>query len=66
MSYKTYDEYKESKMSWIDKIPSTWDTIKAKHCFNLSGGYAFKSDDFTEEGIPLVRIGDITNVKGYP
>ena len=61
MSYKTYDEYKESKMSWIDKIPSTWDTIKAKHCFNLSGGYAFKSDDFTEEGIPLVRIGDITN-----
>ncbi len=61
MSYKTYDEYKESKMSWIDKIPSTWDTIKAKHCFNLSGGYAFKSDDFTDEGIPLVRIGDITN-----
>lgn len=61
MSYKTYDEYKESKMFWIDKIPSTWDTIKAKHCFNLSGGYAFKSDDFTEEGIPLVRIGDITN-----
>ena len=61
MSYKTYDEYKDSKNKWIGKIPSTWSTIKAKHCFKLSGGYAFKSDDFIEEGIPLVRIGDITN-----
>ncbi|MEE0943658.1 MAG: restriction endonuclease subunit S [Methanobrevibacter sp.] len=61
MSYNAYDKYKESKIKWIGEIPSTWDTIKAKHCFNLSGGYAFKSDDFIEEGIPLVRIGDITN-----
>lgn len=61
MSYKTYDNYKDSEIKWIDKIPSTWDTIKAKHCFELSGGYAFKSDDFIEEGIPLVRIGDIVN-----
>ena len=61
MSYKAYGKYKESKIKWIGEIPSTWDTIKAKHCFNLSGGYAFKSDDFIEEGIPLVRIGDITN-----
>lgn len=61
MSYKTYKEYKEAKISWIDKIPSTWNMIKAKHCFELSGGYAFKSDEFIEEGIPLVRIGDISN-----
>ena len=61
MSHTTYKEYKKSKIPWIDKIPSTWNTIKAKHCFNLSGGYAFKSDDFIEEGVPLVRIGDITD-----
>ena len=61
MSYKNYDEYKPSKIDWIDEIPATWNTTKAKHCFKLSGGYAFKSDDFIEEGIPLVRIGDISN-----
>ena len=35
--------------------------IKGK--INIIGGYAFKSKDFVEEGIPLIKIGTVN--KGY-
>ena len=28
---------------------------------NVQGGYAFKSSEFQENGIPIIRIGDIKN-----
>ena len=31
-----------------------------KHC-KLRNGYAFKSKDFVESGIPIVRIGEISD-----
>ena len=32
---------------------------KIKEVCTISGGYAFKSNDFTRQGIPIIRIGDI-------
>lgn len=37
------------------------DTIRLKNIFNVISGYAFESKDYVEEGIPIVRIGDLNN-----
>lgn len=58
---KKYNAYKESGVEWIGEIPSHWDVKKIKHLTKLQGGYAFKSDLFTTEGIPVIRIGDIAD-----
>ena len=36
---------------------------KVKEVCTISGGYAFKSNDFANEGIPIIRIGDIVDNK---
>lgn len=34
-------------------------TIRLKSIFSIISGYAFSSKDYVEEGIPIVRIGDL-------
>ena len=41
-----YEEYKDSGVEWIGKIPSKWKAIKAKYFIKISNG----SDPKTEEG----------------
>lgn len=58
---KKYDIYKDSGIEWIGEVPEHWEVKKVKHLTKLKGGYAFKSDLFTTEGIPVIRIGDISD-----
>lgn len=60
----TYSEMKDSGFEWIGKIPSNWKTVPAKFFIKLQAGYPFDSDKFDNfQGIPLIRIRDITS--GY-
>ena len=36
-------------------------TIRLKSIFSIISGYAFSSKDYVEEGIPIVRIGDLNH-----
>lgn len=45
-------------------IPNGWKVGKIGDIYNSKGGYAFKSDEFTNEGFPVVKIKNITN-SGY-
>lgn len=56
---KKYDSYKDSGIEWIGDIPSHWDISKSKFEINVINGYAFKSEDFQDDGTPVVRIGDL-------
>jgi type I restriction enzyme S subunit len=56
---KTYDNYKESGIEWIGEIPEHWEIKKMKYCADLINGYSFKPEQYTNEGIPVVRIGDL-------
>ena len=56
-----YEKYKDSGIEWIGEIPEHWEVKKIKYISKLQGGYAFKSDLFCEEGIPIIRIGDINS-----
>ncbi|EJJ3309129.1 restriction endonuclease subunit S [Campylobacter coli] len=42
---------------------SKYELVKLGEVCDLSNGYAFKSNEFVEEGIPIVRISDINNTK---
>ena len=57
--YKSYPKYKNSGVQWIGETPEEWEVVKGKFKFRIRGGYAFPSDKFVDEGIPLIRIGDM-------
>ena len=55
-----YEAYKDSGVEWIGVIPVGWKVSKIKYLTTIKGGYAFKSESFSNDGIPVVRIGDIS------
>src|SRR3989338_6748647 len=56
---KKYNKYKDSGIEWIGKIPEHWEIKKLKKSANFINGFAFNSDEYVDEGIKIVRIGDI-------
>jgi len=59
---KRYERYKPSGIDWIGEIPETWIDLKNKYCSKILNGYAFKSEEYVESGLPVIRIGDIRPV----
>lgn len=65
---------KPSGLDWLGNIPEHWDAKPLKFIALVKTGFAFSSDDFTDEGVPVLRIGDInrdgqidfTNAKCLP
>ncbi len=45
-------------------IPDNWIWVKLQQIASINGGYAFKSTDYTENGIRVVRISDF-NENGF-
>ena len=44
-----------------DENPKHWQEDELSHHLKVIGGYAFKSGGFTDEGIPVLRIGNINS-----
>src|SRR5690606_17015269 len=42
-------------------IPDGWESYVGNEILKVQGGYAFKSNDYRDEGILLVRIGNVGN-----
>ena len=42
-----------------NSLPKGWVECKLGEILSLKNGYAFKSSDYSIEGIPLIRISDI-------
>ena len=57
--------YKSSggKMVWDEKlkreIPEGWDSMPIGNYAPCKGGYAFRSSDFCNRGVPVIKIGNI-------
>lgn len=45
----------------IGILPKGWKSLKLGRVAQVQGGYAFKSDDFQQEGIPVVRMNSMKN-----
>ena len=61
MKYKKYRKFKDSGVEWLGEVPDHWSTPKLKLFINTTKGFAFKSDDFIEDGIPVVKMTEIKN-----
>jgi type I restriction enzyme S subunit len=56
-----YKSIKQGMMEDLLKPKEGWKKVKLGEYVTLQGGFAFQSRDFIEEGVPLIRIGDITS-----
>jgi type I restriction enzyme, S subunit len=58
---------KFKKVPWLFgkeiEIPEEWEVKKLKEISKLQGGYAFKSEDYQEEGILLLKIANVSHGK---
>jgi type I restriction enzyme S subunit len=59
--YKPYEKYKDSGVEWIGEVPEHWEVSKIKYVADYINGYAFKPDEWTNEGKKIIRIQNLTN-----
>lgn len=57
---------KDSGVPWIGEIPKGWDKSAMKYIGKYINGYAFKPDDWSNKGLPIIRIQDLTGSNDNP
>ena len=50
---------KDSGVEWLGEIPVHWEIMRLKQASRIQGGFAFSTDSFRNEGIPVVRMNNI-------
>jgi type I restriction enzyme, S subunit len=45
-------------------IPENWGWVRLENLANINGGYAFKSTNYTQQGVRVIRISDF-NERGF-
>lgn len=59
--FKSYSSYKDSGVEWLGNVPAHWVETKVKFLGRYINGYAFKPDDWSFDGLPIIRIQNLTN-----
>ena len=54
---------KSSGIPWLGDIPTHWEVGKFKHAIDFQEGPGILAKDFREDGIPLLRIGNVQEEK---
>ena len=60
MSFPKYPEYKDSGVEWLDDVPQPWDVVPLKHLADFINGCPFKPAEWSESGVPIIRIENST------
>lgn len=63
MNRPPYARYKPSGVDWLGSIPANWSTVPLKHVTDFVNGMAFKPDQWSVDGVPIIRI---ENLNGSP
>jgi type I restriction enzyme, S subunit len=50
---------KDSGIPWLGDIPVHWDILRLKNACRIRGGFAFKTEWFQAEGIPVIRMSNL-------
>ncbi|WP_200416625.1 restriction endonuclease subunit S [Virgibacillus salexigens] len=56
----------DSGIKWIGEIPFDWKISKIKWLGRFINGYAFKPDDWGSNGLPIIRIQNLTDSDKEP
>lgn len=59
-------QMKDSEVEWIGEIPEEWRKAKMKQIGKYINGYAFKPENWTSKGKPIIRIQDLTGSNKNP
>ena len=57
---------KNSGVRWIGDIPNGWDISKMQYIADYYNGFAFKPSDWSETGLQIIRIQDLTGSNDNP
>ncbi len=50
---------KDSGIEWLGEIPAHWEVLHLGYAFRLQAGFAFQSESFTAEGVPIVKMSNL-------
>lgn len=59
MKLPAYPRTKPSGVEWLGDVPEHWEVKKLGYEAYLQGGYAFASEKFDSEGVPVVRMNNL-------
>ncbi|WAE61191.1 restriction endonuclease subunit S [Stutzerimonas sp. R40042] len=65
MSFPTYPAYKDSGVEWLGAVPKDWEPIPFKYVAEFINGMAFKPEQWSESGIPIIRIENLNNGESF-
>ena len=57
--YKPYPAYKDSGVEWLGRIPEHWEITPLKYEAEFINGAAFKPEQWSEIGTPIIRIENL-------
>ena len=61
--HKPYPRYKNSGVEWLGDIPEGWPVERMKFHVPIQAGYAFKSEDFQIDGVPVIRMANLKETR---
>ncbi|MGO1369489.1 restriction endonuclease subunit S [Senegalia sp. (in: firmicutes)] len=53
------DEMKDSGVEWLGMMPKNWEVTKAKYYMDIIGGYSFNTNEFSNEGVQVIKIANL-------
>jgi type I restriction enzyme S subunit len=56
---KPYPAYNDSGVPWLGQVPEHWAVRKLKHLTRFHNGLAFKPNDWSSSGTPIIRIQNL-------
>lgn len=56
---------KDSGVEWLGKIPAHWEVRPLKHVAHFINGFAFKPDEWSLEGTPIIRIENLNGGENF-
>lgn len=54
-----HPKFKPSSIEWLGEIPEHWDVKPLKHVTMFINGMAFKPEEWSDEGVPIIRIENL-------
>ncbi len=54
---------KDSGIEWLGNIPEHWEVKRIKYVGSIVSGYSFKSNDFSDEGVRVMKISNIQTMR---
>jgi type I restriction enzyme, S subunit len=51
--------FKPSGTDWLGDVPEHWQIQKLKHLARFHNGFAFKPGDWSDQGVPIIRIQNL-------